>query len=177
MQNIELKAKYSRFAYARKCVLKLGGDHHETIHQTDVYFRIPDGRMKLRYIRGASGYLVFYKRNDNPEPRASEYYIYDTKNPEALEKVLTKAHGMLAKVQKKREVHLIDNVRIHLDDVNGLGQFIEFEAVLSSEKSAVEEKQKLENYMKLFAIDHTKLQAISYLDMVLAQSKANEFAG
>jgi predicted adenylyl cyclase CyaB len=128
--------------------------------------------MKLRYLGRASGQLIFYKREDKPKPRASEYHIYDTANPERLEQVLSGAHGVLASVKKIREVHLIDNVRVHLDDVEGLGQFIEFEAVLSDEKSAEKEKQKLEKYIDQFKIDRSKLLAISYLDMALARGKA-----
>ncbi|MFQ5629498.1 MAG: class IV adenylate cyclase [bacterium] len=169
MRNIEIKARYTDFAFARKCVRQEGGNHHSTMQQSDVYFRVVNGRLKLRYLEKDIGYLVYYERDDNPEPRASEYYIYDTKRPAELQHLLSAAHGILAKVNKRREVYLIDNVRVHLDEVEGLGQFIEFEAVMDSKSHTDAEIAKIETLIVRFRIDRKNLLSQSYLDMVLAR--------
>lgn len=169
MRNIEIKARYSDFEHARNCVQQTGGNHHKTMHQTDVYFRVAKGRLKLRYLEKTAGYLVYYERDDNPEPRESKYYIYDTKTPAALEQLLSAAHGILARVHKKRELHLIDNVRVHLDEVEDLGQFIEFEAVLDSERQTDAEIAKIEAFIDRFRIDRKSLLSKSYLDLALAK--------
>jgi len=139
------------------------------MQQADVYFRVANGRLKLRYFAKDAGYLVYYERSDNPEPRESEYFIYDTNRPASLEQVLSAAHGILARVHKKREVHLIDNVRVHLDEVEDLGQFIEFEAVMDSKRQADAELAKIETLIDRFRIDRNNLLSQSYLDMVLAK--------
>ena len=167
MRNIEIKAQYADFVHARECVEKLKGKYLETIQQRDVYFQVASGRMKLRYIEGKMAYLVAYKRDNQQEVRESEYYIYETESPEKLEQALLAVHHILATVEKVREVHLIDNVRVHLDQVEGIGQFIEFEAVLVAGKQADGEKEKLENYIAMFEIERENLIDCSYLDMVL----------
>lgn len=168
MQNIEIKARYEDFTHARRCVAELGGKFAEILEQTDVYFHVPEGRLKLRHIKGQAANLIFYRRDDRPEVRKSEYNIYRTDNPNELERVLGKAYGELARVVKHRELLLINNVRVHLDTVDQLGTFIEFEAVLQPAKDPQLEAEKLEHYLSKFKIKPQQLLAHSYLDLLLA---------
>lgn len=168
MKNIEIKARYNDFAHARRCVAQLGGAFSERLEQTDVYFRVPNGRLKLRHIRGRPANLIFYRREDRPEARESSYEIYRTEQPQELEQVLAAAFGVVARVVKRRELLLIDNVRVHLDTVEQLGTFIEFEAVLQAGREAAAEKARLDRYLPLFGVEPDAVLAHSYLDLLLA---------
>ena len=166
MQNIELKARYGDFDRARQCVQQEGGRKIGTMHQRDVYFYVPRGRLKLRIIDGAEGQLIFYHREDQVGPRRSDFDIAPCDNPAQLERVLGVALGVRLTVVKQRELHLIDNVRVHLDEVEGLGRFLEFEAVLDAQRDTAAEQRKLQRYLELFGIAETDLVPVSYADLL-----------
>ena len=103
-----------------------------TQHQIDTYFHCRHGRLKLRQIDGLRAELVWYARPDEEGPKPSDYQLVPLQNPETLKAALAAALGVRAVVEKRREIFLYHSVRIHLDDVVGLGHFIEFEAVLGA---------------------------------------------
>ena len=134
--------------------------------QVDTYFHCNQGRLKLRQIDGLSAQLIWYARPDQKGPKASDYRLVPVSNPETLKAALDAALGVRGEVQKRREVFLVDNVRIHLDEVAGLGTFLEFEAVLRPESDEAVGRSRLEQLMAAFAIDPADLLSGSYGDML-----------
>lgn len=167
MQNIEIKAEFRDFDFARQCVRELGGELYRILQQVDVYFHVPFGRLKLRYQQKDEAHLIYYQRENAFAPRASFYEIYPARQPQQLEKMLSAALGVEARVEKRREVHLIDNVRVHLDTVSGLGTFIEFEAVVAPGFDPAGEREKLERFLLSFKIAPAQRLDKSYLDLML----------
>lgn len=166
MQNIEVKARCDDFAYVREAIKTLGGVWHQALDQRDVYFAVARGRLKLRDFGDGSGQLIYYLRDDAGEPRLSDYHIYTTKNPAVLEQVLSQAHGVRAVVEKRREVHLIRNVRVHLDEVSKLGRFLELEAVLGAGSDLAEETATVHHLLQQFRISPQAIVPQSYLELL-----------
>jgi adenylate cyclase, class 2 len=129
-RNIELKARLASFEAARATAARLATDPPGLETQVDTYFVCRHGRLKLREINGVRAQLVWYARSDRPDAKASDYWLVNVPEPKPLKQALAAAWGTLVVVEKRREIYLHHNVRIHLDEVTGLGEFIEFEAVL-----------------------------------------------
>lgn len=172
MKNIEIKARYRDFAHARRCVAQLGGQFAGRMEQKDTYYHVASGRLKLRQIAGGDTYLVGYHRPDTAEVRESEYDIYPVEQPAMLHAVLASVLGVQVVVEKVRELYLIDNVRVHLDRVRGLGTFIEFEAVFGAEKHIAGAERLLARYLEIFKIDRSALVGESYQQLILAADTA-----
>jgi adenylate cyclase class 2 len=130
LRNIELKARCADLASAREAVRALGAREQGVLVQTDTYFHVPNGRLKLREIRGAGAELIWYARPDSAGFRASDYVITPIADAQTALAVLSSALGVRARVHNRRELWLLENVRIHLDDVEELGTFVEYEAVI-----------------------------------------------
>jgi predicted adenylyl cyclase CyaB len=129
-RNIEIKARVASLAAARNTAQRLATAHLGRMHQIDTYFQTPAGRLKLREIDGQQAQLISYRRSDEAQARASEYAIEPVFDAEALKQNLAASRGIQVVVDKSREVFLYHNVRIHLDQVQDLGTFVEFESVL-----------------------------------------------
>ena len=132
-RNVELKARCADLAAARGVVQQLGARAAGVEVQADTYFRVGHGRLKLREIEGQSAVLIWYARPDADQARISSYYLVPVPEPEALKAALAAALGVRGEVRKRRTIYLWHNVRIHLDKVAGLGNFVEFEAVLGAD--------------------------------------------
>jgi adenylate cyclase, class 2 len=129
-RNIELKARLRDLPAARRTAAELATEPTWVEHQIDTYFHCSSGRLKLREIDGEGARLVAYFRPDDAGPKGSDYVLVPILDPEGLKRALTATLGVRAVVDKRREIYLADNVRIHLDEVTGLGAFLEFEALL-----------------------------------------------
>jgi len=129
-RNIELKARLGDLPAARRIAEAIATDRLGVEHQVDTYFHTPTGRLKLREIDGEAARLVAYLRPDDAGPKGSDYVLVPIPDPAGLKRGLAATLGIRAVVDKRREIFLVDNVRIHLDQVDGLGTFLEFEAVL-----------------------------------------------
>ena len=132
-RNIEVKFRVSDLPSCQTKARKIATDALGIQRQVDTYFRCAQGRLKLREIDcegQLASQLIWYDRADIQKPRASDYQITTVAEPAALAAILAHALGIAAQVRKTREVLLYHNVRIHLDAVEGLGHFVEFEAVL-----------------------------------------------
>jgi len=167
VRNIELKARLRDPEAAREAALAIATKRLDVQHQVDTYFHCRQGRLKLRQIDGLSAQLVWYARPDQQGPKASDYQLVPVSNPETLKAALIAALGVGGVVEKRREIFLVDNVRIHLDEVVGLGHFLEFEAVLGPEVDDAAGRAQLERLMREFAIDASDLLSGSYGDMLL----------
>ncbi len=164
MRNIELKARLADRAGAEACCAKLGAIFQGDIHQVDTYFRVPDGRLKLREKDPGGDELIFYRRDDVAEAKASEYLISPA-GPE-LKGLLSEALGVIAVVDKVRGFWLWGNVRIHLDCVRRLGDFIEFEAVLDESHDDADGHGKIQQLQEAFQILGNARVERSYLDLI-----------
>ncbi len=137
-------------------------------HQVDTYFHCTHGRLKLRQIDGHAAQLIAYERPDDKQAKASDYRLVPVANPETLKQALTAALGVKTVVEKRREVFLYQNVRIHLDDVTGLGSFLEFEAVLGTGIDDAKGHAQLEFLRERFGIGPDDLLEGSYSDLLEA---------
>ncbi len=166
MKNIELKAKYADLDRARRIADQVGAEHEVTMRQTDTYFPVPAGRLKLREQAPGPDQLVFYRRPDQPSPAASDVQIVEVADSAGMRELLSDALGVLTQVQKQRELWLVDNVRIHLDTVDGLGTFIEFEVMVVDGRSEETCRVQAEELLDAFGLSGEDLVAGSYSDMV-----------
>ena len=123
-RNIELKARDSDPARSLQVSLALGATDEGWLQQLDTYFNVRLGRLKLREQDG-SAELIQYVRTDEAIERASNYRLISIDDPDVFKEALAAALGILVAVEKSRHLLLWRNVRIHLDQVPGLGSFIE----------------------------------------------------
>jgi adenylate cyclase class 2 len=165
-RNIELKARVADFDAARTVARRIATEHLGTQRQVDTYFHCRHGRLKLREIEGSTGQLVGYARPDEPGPKASDYMLVPIADPGPLKATLAAALGVQCVVEKQREIFLFHNVRIHLDEVKGLGRFLEFEAVLGPEADDAEGRSQVDRLIAEFSIEPGDLLPGSYADML-----------
>lgn len=128
MQNVEFKAELRDLALARTICGSIGTEFIGVLRQTDTYFRVPDAKLKKREVAGGPTEFIFYNRPNRSRPKLSSYTIYT--EAQALERFGAAPLPVWVVVKKVRELHIHLGVRIHLDRVEGLGDFIEFEAVV-----------------------------------------------
>lgn len=166
-RNIELKARLLQHRdTALAACASIGASFQGDIRQTDTYFPVRNGRLKLRESDPGEDYLVFYQRPDLSGPKGCDYLIQPV--PRTIRPLLAASLGTLAVVEKSRTLYLWQNVRIHLDLVNGLGSFIEFEAVLDDRHDDADGFQKLSRLQQIFQLSPEDLLKTSYLEMILA---------
>ncbi|MBN1477404.1 class IV adenylate cyclase [Candidatus Sumerlaeota bacterium] len=168
MQNVELKARVDSLDRIAEACLALGAEPRGTLHQADTYFRVSDGRLKLRDFGDGRAELILYHRPDVMGPKRSDYEVVPA-DP-ALGALLGQALGVAAVVEKRRGLWMWRNVRIHLDDVKGLGQFIEFEAVVSEAFPEAICHSHVAHLREALSVGVQDLLATSYLEMVLSQT-------
>jgi homotetrameric cytidine deaminase len=165
--NVELKASDpDPDATAARC-LALGALPAGTLHQRDSYFRAPYGRLKLRSQEGGGSELIAYRRPDNPHPTESAYVLAPVSAPDAVADALDAALGTVVVVSKRRRLFLWEGVRIHLDDVDDLGTFIEFEAVLPDAGDLATANAKLARLRAELGIEDDALVSAGYADLLL----------
>ncbi|NNF18105.1 MAG: class IV adenylate cyclase, partial [Gammaproteobacteria bacterium] len=132
--NIEIKARLSDITATRGIAEHLTDQPAEEIFQRDTFFVTADGRLKLREFSDGSGQLIYYCREDNPGPSGSFYQISPTADPHGLRCLLSESLGVRGEVVKTRHLFMKGRTRIHIDSVQGLGDFLELEVVLSEEE-------------------------------------------
>jgi predicted adenylyl cyclase CyaB len=164
---IEIKARCSEQEKIRDILKGERADFKGLDIQTDTYFRVPHGRLKLRE-GNIENNLIHYDRPDQEGPKQSNVLLYRSTPDSNLKGILMKALGVLVVVEKKREIYFIDNIKFHIDTVAGLGEFIEIEAI--DEDGSIG-KQRLqgecEQYLDLFGVGKDDLIADSYSDLLL----------
>lgn len=128
--NIEIKARARDFTRLRQTAQDLSGSPPQLIPQEDTFFHTPHGRLKLRQLSPEHAQLVYYERPDQEGPKRSNYQIFETRDPAGLKATLSQALGVRGVVRKTRYLFLVGQTRIHLDEVEGLGHFMELEVVL-----------------------------------------------
>ncbi len=164
--NIEIKAKCSDLEKVRKILLEAGAVFIGLDHQSDTYFNVRQGRLKLRE-GNIENNLIFYERPNQQGPKDSNVILYKTNDVAVLKEMLVRSDGILTIVQKSREIYYIENVKFHLDLVKGLGSFVEIEAINSGGIDKDKLTEQCEHFMELFGIRQTELISSSYSDMLL----------
>lgn len=134
------------------------------------FFSCPNGRLKLRVLSDGCGVLIYYRREDELGPKPSFYVHSETSDPDGLRSVLAVAYGEVGRVRKHRMVFGVGQTRVHLDRVDGLGEFLELEVTLQdalTSDAAVAEAHRL---IAAFGIDESALVKGAYLDLLNAEN-------
>jgi adenylate cyclase len=164
--NIEIKARVRDFSALKNRAGALSDTPVEVIPQEDVFFHTPQGRLKLRLLPGQRGQLIYYTRPDQEGPKRSDYHISNTADPASLQGVLARAYGIRGIVRKTRYLYLAGQTRIHLDDVEGLGQFLELEVVMREGQTDPEGQAIAEGLMSSLGVEKRDLLEGAYLDLL-----------
>ncbi len=164
--NIEIKARVDHFESLHQAVARLSRTPCQVILQVDTYFYCPNGRLKLRELSPDRGQLIYYQRQDISGPKHSEYHIFETDDPATLKLVLANAFGIRGVVDKIRYLYLFGQTRIHLDEVAGLGKFMELEVVLQPGQTDTEGRAIAENLMCELKIKESDLIEAAYMDLM-----------
>ena len=161
--NLEIKARCSDPDGIRRRAGAVATRYVGADRQIDTYFATRRGRLKLRESSLSGGQLIPYLRPDEPGPKDSDYAVVPVEKPGSLKALLTEILGLHRVVRKEREIWLCENVRIHLDEVEGLGSFVELEAVYDgAPESLPEEQRKVRELMERLEIREEDLVDTSY---------------
>jgi len=161
--NVEIKAKLRNPARLQSLAEALALTPSQIILQEDTFFEVPRGRLKLRIFAPNSAELIYYEREDGPGPKESRYALSQTSEPEALKTVLQKSLGVRGIVRKQRTLYLVGQTRIHLDEVERLGSFVELEVVLQAHQSHADGDQ----IARGLEIQDSDLVEQAYIDLLL----------
>jgi homotetrameric cytidine deaminase len=165
--NVELKARDPNPEVTAARCLNLGAVSAATLNQRDVYFRTRRGRLKLRTQEHDGSELIAYARPDAPDATESTYVRAPASAPDELAEALEAALGVVVVVSKRRRLLLWEGVRIHLDEVDGLGSFIEFEAVLPEAGDLATAQAKLARLRAELQIADDALLSVGYADLLI----------
>lgn len=165
--NVEIKARTTRAAAIKDLLHESGADFRGIDHQIDTYFKVSNGRLKLRQ-GNIERTLIHYRRPNQAGPKQSIVTLYHPQADDSLKAVLTNALEVLVVVDKQRAIYFIDNVKFHVDEVAGLGHFIEIEAIDKDGTIGLERlQQQCDHYLDLLGIQSTDLIENSYSDLLL----------
>lgn len=165
MRNVEIKARVRDQRHIR-AYMRTHGSQHEVQHQRDVFFHAANGRLKLRCFPDRTGVLVAYDRPDKAGPKLSDYSLAPVADARRLEEALTRSIGVRGIVEKKREIAIVGQTRIHLDAVKGLGTFLELEVVLKPRQTAKQGLAIANKLVKDLRVAAEDLLDRAYMDML-----------
>jgi adenylate cyclase class IV len=188
-RNVELKVRCRDLEAVRRRAERLGARDAGILVQRDTFFAGARARLKLRVIEGApaelppcrvgpatsasdlgAGRLIAYERPDVPEARTSRYQIARVEDPEAVAAVLSQALGTCGIVRKRRRLYVHRHTRIHLDEVDGLGTFVELETVVSGQPEDEAKRELAEVAEALALLDEERI-AVPYVVLLAADSR------
>jgi predicted adenylyl cyclase CyaB len=149
---------------------RLSASGPEIIHQEDIFFRCDGARVKLRIFAPDRGELIRYQRENVAAARCSRYSIARTSDPQILRDILTHTLGRLGTVKKTRTLYLVGQTRIHIDQVEGLGDFLELEVVLRPGQEEAEGKRIATELLREFGLGEQALIGDAYLDLLARQT-------
>lgn len=171
IKNFEFKAKIDEIEKYENKLLTLNPKFEGIDHQTDTYFNVQYGRLKLRE-GNIENTLINYDRENILGSKESQIILYQHEPNAALKAILTKQLGVKTVVDKKRKIYFIDNIKFHFDLVENLGTFIEVEAIDSTGKFTIEELQKqCDKYFKFFELNERNIIDKSYSDLIIELEK------
>lgn len=167
IQIIEFKAKVADINEHEAKLLLLKPLFIGVDEQTDTYFNVPTGRLKLRE-GNIENSLIYYERENLKGTKQSNVLLYKHLPDKTLKEILVKTHGVKTIVHKKRKIYFIDNVKFHFDTVDRLGSFIEVEAIDNTGTIGIEKLQEqCDHYAAYFGIQATDYVEFSYSDLLI----------
>lgn len=172
-RNIEIKAHIASLDALVPLVAPLADHGPELILQDDTFFACPNGRLKLRAFPSGEGQLIFYARADQAGPKESHYIISPAAEPDTLRAALAAAWGENGRVRKARTLFLVGRTRVHLDRVEGLGDFLELEVVLADGEPAEAGVAEAHALLGKLGVAQGQLIATAYVDLLRAAAAGN----
>jgi adenylate cyclase len=169
--NVEIKARLRDRDRVERLVRERADHGPEFIVQEDVFFPCEAGRLKLRRFSDDRGELIFYRRLDAEGPTESEFHKGPTSDPAAMALAMKAALGEIGTVRKRRTLFLIGQTRVHLDEVEDLGDWLELEVVLEAGQTAEDGAAVAHGLMSLLGIDEDDLEARAYVDLLLSKEQ------
>ncbi len=168
--NVEIKARIDSVEALLPLVQALSDDKHlQSIHQDDSFFAVPHGRLKLRVFSNGAGELIQYRRADAAGPKLSDYVLVPVADPDSLREALSRACGLIGRVRKHRILALVGPTRIHLDQVEGLGDFLELEVTLQDGQTEAEGSAIAQMLMDQLGVQPGQLLEGAYFDLLRTQ--------
>ncbi|XP_076619414.1 uncharacterized protein LOC143340903 [Colletes latitarsis] len=168
MRNIEIKAKIDDPEFLVSRVKQLTNADSIIIKQHDTFFKVKEGRLKLRIFEDGSGELLYYIRSNTLGPKLCTYEktVLNADACVGIKNILTASNGIIGTVKKTRKLYMIDQTRVHIDEVEGLGNFMELEVVLTNEQDLEVGEKIAEDLMAKFNIKSEDLIAEAYVDLL-----------
>jgi homotetrameric cytidine deaminase len=172
LRNVELKARDPEPEKTLAAALRHGAADQGVLHQRDTYFAARDGRLKLREERAGDAHdwtaqLIAYARADEAAARTSAYHLVDVPDAGALTAALDVSLGTVVVVEKVRRLLVWEDVRIHLDTVDGLGTFIELEAVAPAGSDLGDEHRRVAELREVLGMADDRVVAVGYAALLL----------
>lgn len=170
-RNVEIKAQIApeQFENLRRRAEQIKTDGPLQLVQTDTFFETNNGRLKLREFSDGPAELIFYQRPDFPGPKTSRYIRSTCASPATMKEALGEANGIIGVVKKNREVFFVDQTRVHLDRVEGLGTYLELEVVLDETDPVQLGETVARDLMQQLGVELTQLVSGAYLDLLVGQ--------
>ena len=165
-RNVEIKARVSNVEAIRRKAAAVADKGPVEITQDDTFFRCESGRLKLRVFSSDEGELIFYRRADEQGPKESFYLLSPTSAPDTLRESLSLAYGQTGRVRKHRTLFFAGRTRIHLDQVEGLGSFLELEVVLEDGEATESGIREAHILMERLGVQSAQLIQGAYVDLL-----------
>ncbi len=165
-RNVEIKARVGGLDAVAGRLRRLPVHDSFKLTQHDVFYRVPDGRLKLRTFDDNTSELIFYRRPDTTAPGVSTYERAPVADRAGLARLLAQAFGVRGEVRKERTVALVGQTRVHLDRVAGLGEFVELEVVLTDDQTEAEACVIADRLMEALGIGADDLVDAAYIDLL-----------
>jgi predicted adenylyl cyclase CyaB len=165
-RNVEIKARIAGVAALAPLAARLANGGPTVLEQDDTFFACPNGRLKLRDQFEGGAELIFYRRADEMGPKESFYVRVPVPDPDAMRTLLKLAHGQTGRVRKRRVLFLVGRTRIHLDTVEGLGEFLELEVVLQDGESTEAGIAEAQRIMAELGVGAQQLIQGAYVDQL-----------
>jgi len=170
-RNVEIKARIASVEALAPRAAALADRGPVEIVQDDTFFACPNGRLKLRAFSAREGQLIFYRRPDRAGPKESFFLISPTSSPDTLREALTLAYGEAGRVRKRRTLFLAGRTRIHLDRVEGLGDFLELEVVMGEGEPAEAGVEVALDLLARLNISPDQLVEGAYVDLLALSAR------
>lgn len=164
--NVEIKARAREPGKVRARAEESTDKPCETAFQEDTFFQTARGRLKLRVAQPGGSALIFYERRDELGPKQSDYLVCPIADPDSLKALLGACLGIRGVVRKERRLYMIGNTRVHLDDVEGLGQFLELEVMLRGNEDVSDGIAVAHSLMAKLGIEVSDLVEGAYIDLL-----------
>jgi predicted adenylyl cyclase CyaB len=166
-RNVEIKARVSDLATMAAKVAAIADGRPTLIEQEDTFFHCAHGRLKLRALSPTQGELISYERTDEAGPKESRYVRTPCADPQGLKEVLGRALGIRGVIRKRRLLFHVGQTRIHLDEVEDLGDFLELEVVLRDDQDVADGAASARRIMNELSVEEKDLVSQAYIDLLV----------